>query len=429
MFLLLLAVKVLVCHLALVSAEAVADSLWQDTHNAITFSQEEPIKSAWIITPETSVTRDGRFTIDADDMVTISVPNGTHWDADGLASGASAMLRKLDVKTNNGSIGLFAHGDASILLRDSHMVSSGPVGHSVFAAAGGFIYMNNSFAKTAGPRSSIAAASTMLSRIHIENSRGITFGPASPCLLSLGGALNARQFSCFSFQSPLLVVDSTDAVWQDREVVRLDQVDAQVGGPAVILMFDRTTRLNDGPTPQLSLRNTVLAGVQPETIGMWFGNVRGRVDVEQSTIFSNGTLVRAIANMPVLDDLSGVEDMQSGNESTAVIINVVRSSLRGDIMVSGKTLIDLQLTDMSEWVGSVTAEHSDSHVDVSLSQNSQMRLTNHTHVRKLMDDDPTLGNIDSQGFNLTYCKNVSNIAVAVSALAGGGFAVGLPVCV
>lgn len=95
MFLLLLATKVLVCHLALASAKAIADNVWQDTHNTSHSNQQEPIKSAWVITPETSITRDGHFTVDADDIVTVSVPNGTRWHADGLEvvkSGKSSSM-------------------------------------------------------------------------------------------------------------------------------------------------------------------------------------------------------------------------------------------------------------------------------------------------------------------------------------------------
>ncbi|EHA46180.1 hypothetical protein MGG_17956 [Pyricularia oryzae 70-15] len=84
MLLLLLAIKVLVCHVALASAETIADGLWQETRNASDFTQQGPVKSAWIITPESSITRQGHFTVDADDMVTVLVPSGTHWEADGL---------------------------------------------------------------------------------------------------------------------------------------------------------------------------------------------------------------------------------------------------------------------------------------------------------------------------------------------------------
>ncbi|TLD22428.1 hypothetical protein PspLS_07928 [Pyricularia sp. CBS 133598] len=430
MFLLLLSIKVLVCHLSLASAEAIGDNVGRDTRNTGEFSQQETIKSAWIITPETSITRQGRFTVDANDMVTVLVSKGTRWETDGLevASGASVLLRSLNVKANNGSIGLFAHG-ASVALKGAEMSSSGPVGHSVFAAAGSFITMNGTSAITTGPRSSIAAASTILSRVQIENSEGLTFGSESPCLFSLGGALSARQFRCVSSQSPFLVVDSTNAVWQDRLAITLDQVEAGAGGLAAIVMFDNTTRPNKRPMPQLRLRDTVIQVMQPEAVGMWFSNTWGMVDLTQSTIMANGPLVRAVAaGMPVLQDLSGFEKRQSGDESTAVGINVVQSSLGGNIVVSGKGFIDWNLKEMSEWIGSAVAEHSYSHVHVSLSQNSTWRLTNHTHVQKFMNDDQTLGNIDSQGFNLSYCKDVSNIVAPVSALAGGGFAVGLPVC-
>ncbi|KAH8838360.1 hypothetical protein MCOR27_009475 [Pyricularia oryzae] len=429
MLLLLLAIKVLVCHVALASAEAIADGLWQETRNASDFTQQGPVKSAWIITPESSITRQGHFTVDADDMVTVVVPSGTHWEADGLevANGASAILRNVNVQANDGSIGLFVHG-ASVALNGAKMSSSGPVGHSVFAAGGGFINMSGISAITTGPRSSIAAASTLYSRVRIENSQGLTFGPGSPCLFSLGGSLNVRQFKCVSFRSPFLVVDSTKAVWQDRLVISLDQVEAEAGGLAAIVMFDNTSRPNARPTPWLRVNDTVIKAIQPEAVGMWLSNTGGRVDMARSTIIANGTLVRAVAaGMPAWDGSSGFEKRHFGDESTAVIFSVAQSSLRGDIVVSGRGGIDLQLKEMSEWVGSAVAEHSDSHVHVDLSRNSIWRLTNHTHVQKLMDDDPTLGNIDSQGFNLTYCKNVSNIAVPVSPLAGGGFAVGLPV--
>ncbi|KAI6356011.1 hypothetical protein MCOR25_008010 [Pyricularia grisea] len=300
------------------------------------------------------------------------------------------------------------------------MFSSGPVGHSVFATAGSFIHMSGISAVTTGPRSSIAAASTMRSRIQIESSEALTTGPGSPCLFSLGGALNAQQFRCVSVESPFLVVDSTNAVWQDHIAVTLDQVEAAAGGFATIVMFDNTTRLNLRPTPQLRLRDTTLTAIQPEAVGMWFANTWGRVDIAQSKIIANGTLVRAVAGMPVPHDLSEFGKRQSGDASTALIINVVQSSLRGDVVLSGKGAIDWRLTEMSEWIGSAVEGHSDSNVDISVSQNSIWRLTNHTHVHKFMNDDPTLRNIDSQGFNLTYCKNVSNIAVPVSALAGGG---------
>ncbi|EJT70684.1 hypothetical protein GGTG_11707 [Gaeumannomyces tritici R3-111a-1] len=271
----------------------VADEIWTDenaepvTWNRTKFrTQPEPLQARthprpssiamWVVKVDKNVAMDqNSFEVDQDDMVAVSVTNGTHWNntnvavsklgrstnaynaeawgfnsAVNVANGTHAFLSNLNITSHNGAIGLFAYGPGTqVRAQTGQVASTGPVGHAVVAAAGSWVEAGGLTVATGGMRSSAGAAWGVGSRLRIRESTASTAGVGSPCLHAGGGSLlEARNLSCEAGRAPFLVVDAS-ALRGSRSRARsaraprvlLDSVSGSAGMLAAVVIFDNSS--------------------------------------------------------------------------------------------------------------------------------------------------------------------------------------------
>ncbi|KAL8387179.1 hypothetical protein RB595_010101 [Gaeumannomyces hyphopodioides] len=285
----------------------------------------------WAVKVDKNIVMDqNSFEVDHDDMVAVSVTNGTRWNntnmavsklgrstnvynaeawgfnsAVNVANGTHAFLSNLNITSHNGAIGLFAYGpDTHVRAQTGQVASTGPAGHAVVAVAGSWVEVDGLTVATGGMRSSVGAAWGVGSSLRIQESTASTAGVGSPCLYASGGSLlEARNLSCEAGRAPFLVVDAS--LYGSRSRARsaraprvlLDSVDGSAGMLAAVVIFDNSS------TPVVANKTSPVASVAIKatstvTAATWANTTVARPNTTVGGVTANSTALSTKTRRP-----------------------------------------------------------------------------------------------------------------------------------
>ena len=97
--------------------------------------------------------------------------------------------------------------------------------------------------------------------------------------------------------------------------------------------------------------------------------------------------------------------------------------MTGDLVPYTGSYISWSLASHSDWTGTAYSGHGDSFVDVYLDHTSTWTLTKTTMVQNFTDEDMTLKNVNSTGFDVLYNSSAllnGWLGGKTIALTGGG---------
>jgi hypothetical protein len=159
-----------------------------------------------------------------------------------------------------------------------------------------------------------------------------------------------------------------------------------------------------------------------------FGNTIIDVSLYDSELVTaSGVLVVANFSQITQDfDYYADYSQQPNLEPAEVYVNVAESTLFGDLVAYNSSYISWSLVSHSSWTGAAYSGFEDAYFDVYLDHTSTWTLTKTTTVQNFTDEDPTLGNVYSGGFDVYYNKSaVLNgwLGGKTVALNGGGSAI------
>jgi hypothetical protein len=162
--------------------------------------------------------------------------------------------------------------------------------------------------------------------------------------------------------------------------------------------------------------------------GLWFGNTIINVSLYDSELVTaSGVLVVANFSQITQDfDYYADYSQQPNLQPAEVYVNVTESALVGDLVAYNSSLISWSLASHSSWMGAAYSGFGDAYFDVYLDETSTWTLTNTTTVQNFTDEDTTLSNICSQGFDVYYNASAllnGYLGGKTIALSGGGSAI------
>ncbi len=85
-----------------------------------------------------------------------------------------------------------------------------------------------------------------------------------------------------------------------------------------------------------------------------------------------------------------------------VNVSVAESTLIGDLVAYNSSLISWSLASYSSWTGKAYPGFGEGYFDIHLDRTSTWTLTGTTRVQNFTDEDVTLGNVESRGFDVFY---------------------------
>ena len=162
--------------------------------------------------------------------------------------------------------------------------------------------------------------------------------------------------------------------------------------------------------------------------GLWFGNTIISVSLYASELVTaSGILVVANYSQITQDfDFYADYSQQPNIEPAEVFVDVAESTLVGDLVAYNNSLISWSLVSYSSWTGAAYSGYGDAYFDVYLDSTSNWTLTETTTVQNLTDENTSLSNIYSQGFDIYYNASAllnGYLEGKTIALNGGGSAI------
>jgi hypothetical protein len=297
---------------------------------------------------------------------------------------------------------------------DTWLYSSGPVSHGVYASGNGTAYISNVEHYSGGRRSSSFSGDSPAGYLHIQDSVGHTAGIGSATFYALG-EIYADNVVSLSENGPVVFMDGP-------QKAVLSYCEATAGLLGGVAIFSSQTRTSGAV---LSLSDSKITTLGDEMPGLWFGNTIIDVSLKNTELITkSGVLV--VANYSQItqdfDHYAGYEE-QPNLQPAEVFVNISESAIVGDLVAYNSSFISWSLKEYSSWAGSAYSGFGEAYFDLHLDLTSTWTLTNITTVQNLTDEDTTLSNIYSRGFDLVYNKSaVLNgwLGGRTIALAGGG---------
>jgi hypothetical protein len=334
------------------------------------------------------------------------------------ANASTAHLDNVNITVHNGAANIYVYGTDSVVYVDNAwLYSSGPVSHGVYASGNGTAYVSHVQHFSGGMRSSSFSGDSPAGYLHISNSVAHTTGIGSATFYALG-EIYADNVVALSENGPTIFMDGA----QKAYLTNCETTAGLLGGVAIFSSQNRQ------PGAILSLTSSKITTLGPDMPGLWFGNTIIDVSLYDSELVTaSGVLVVANFSQITQDfDYYADYSQQPNLEPAEVYVNVAESTLVGDLVAYNSSYISWSLVSHSSWTGAAYSGFEDAYFDVYLDHTSTWTLTKTTTVQNFTDEDPTLGNVYSGGFDVYYNKSaVLNgwLGGKTVALNGGGSAI------
>ena len=307
--------------------------------------------------------------------------------------------------------------DSVVYVDNAWLYSSGPVSHGVYASGNGTAYVSNVRHFSGGKRSSSFSGDSPAGYLHISDSVAHTTGIGSATFYALG-EVYATNVVAISENGPTIFMDGL----QKAYLTNCETTAGLLGGVAIFSSQERQSGA------VLSLKNSKITTLGSTMPGLWFGNTIIDVSLYDSELVTaSGILVVANYSQITQDfDYYADYSQQPNLQPAEVYVKVEESSLVGDLVAYNSSLISWSLSSHSSWTGAAYSGFGEAYFDVYLDHTSTWTLTNTTTVQNLTDEDTTLSNIYSQGFDVYYNASAGlngYLGGKTIALSGGGSAI------
>ena len=318
----------------------------------------------------------------------------------------------MNITVHNGAANVYVYGtDSVVYVNNSWLYSSGPVSHGVYASGNGTAYISNVQHFSGGKRSSSFSGDSPAGYIHVSDSVAHTTGIGSATFYALG-EIYADNVVALSENGPTIFMDGT----QKAYLTNCETTAGLLGGVAI---FSSQTRTSGAILSLKSSKITALGATMP---GLWFGNTI--IDVllyDTELVTASGILVVANYSQITQDFDYYASYLDNPNLLPALVsVMVEESTLKGDLVAYNSSSINWTLNAYSSWTGSAYSGYGKAYFDVHLDHTSSWTLTNTTSLRTFTNEDATLLNINSQGFDIHYNASAGFWGGKTLALPGGG---------
>jgi hypothetical protein len=334
------------------------------------------------------------------------------------ANASTAHLDNVNITVHNGAANVYVYGSDSVVhVNNSWLYSSGPVSHGVYASGNGTAYVSNVQQFSGGRRSSAFSGDSPAGYIHVSDSVAHTTGIGSATFYALG-EIYANNVVAISENGPTIFMDGT----QKAYLTNCDTTAGLLGGVAIFSSMIRTSGAI------LSLKSSKITTLGADMPGLWFGNTIIDVSLYDTELVTASGILAVANYSQITQDFDYYASYLDNADllPAEVSVKVEESTLMGDLVAYNSSSISWSLESHSSWTGGAYSGYGNAYFDIHLDRTSSWKLTNTTTLQNFTNEDTTLSNIDSQGFNIYYNTSAGlngYLGGETIALIGGGKAI------
>lgn len=318
--------------------------------------------------------------------------------------GAELTVKDAKITTDaTGANGVFSYGGSAVTnnsssdgttvnISDSVITTSKDNSGGIMTTGGGTMNAYDLTVNTAGTSSAAIRSDRGGGTVNVDGGSYTTTGQGSPSIYSTAD-ITVKNAKLTAMASEGIVIEGKNSVSIDS--CELIDSNTKLNGQSTtyknIFLYQSMSGDADSGTASFTAKNSRITTEKGDTL--YVTNTAAVITLENNTIANNdptGYFLR------VQKDSWG----NDGSNGGTVELNMTNQSAEGDIYVDSISSLTVSMSDGSRYEGAINSDNCAGSVSLKLDSPSKLKLTADTYLTSLDDEDPTLGNIDFNGYKL-----------------------------
>ncbi|MBP3722486.1 MAG: hypothetical protein J6I62_04445, partial [Selenomonadaceae bacterium] len=335
----------------------------------------------------------------------VDASNFTGQNAVVLVGDGNAVLNNIEIVSDGeGANAVFSTGkNSKITLQNGKIITKKDSSRGLDATYGGSITAMDFEISTEGAHSGAVATDRGEGSITVARGKLITRGDGSPCIYSTGN-ISVTDSTGEAFGSEIAVVEGKNSITLER----VNLTGHEKNG---VMLYQSFSGDADVGEATLFARDSTLTNRSNGAM-FFVTNTKAVITLERVGLNQDGNVLIKAAK-----DRWG-SDGQNGGDFT---FNAKNEQLKGDVLVDSLSKARMNLSQNTNWTGSLNKDNKASFVSLYLDGTSRLVLTADSYITELSGDDTEFKNIESNGFTIYYDKEKSpSLGGRTINLSGGG---------
>jgi LPXTG-motif cell wall-anchored protein len=314
-------------------------------------------------------------------------------------NGATLNINNATITTNGGHANaVFAYGTGIINIKDSNIKTSSNNSGGVMVTGGGTLTANNVTVSTSGNSSAAIRSDRGGGTLTVNNGNYSTSGVGSPAIYSTA-AITVNNATLTSSSSEGAIVEGANSI--NLNNVTLTDTNTTLNGNSEtyknIFLYQSMSGDATSGNATFTAKDSTIKTNKGDSI--FVTNTTAIINLENNT-FANSD-----------GDFLRIQTGKWGNSGTNggnVTLNMTNQKIDGNIIVDSISNLTLSLTSKSVFKGAIDAENKAKKIDLSLTKDSVMVLSDDTYVDTLTNELTDNSNIYLNGHSLYVNGNKVN---------------------
>ena len=374
-----------------VSHNGVTEISSDTTNNLQTYSSTEGSQNALLVTNGTSKISNAKITKSG---------NSNDENSDFYGTNAAVLVKNGTLNIDGGSVttngshanGVFAYANGTINLTNTNIKTTSNNSGAIMVTGGGKLNATNVIAETDGnssaPIRSDRGGGTMIVNVGKYTANGI----GSPVIYSTAN-VTVNNATLISTKSEGAVVEGKNSITLNN--VNLMDTNTTLNGNSEtyknIFIYQSMSGDADEGLASFSAKDSTITTNKGDTI--FVTNTKATISLTNNKIINNdstGAFLR----------IQSGKWGRSGSNGGDVTLNVNNQTIMGDIFVDNISILNMKLTNGSNYTGKINGNNTAKNITLSLDSTSKITLTGDAYVTNLEDADSSYSNINFNGYKL-----------------------------
>ena len=303
-------------------------------------------------------------------------------------SNAILNINKCEINTNGTyANGVFAYGNGRININNSQIMTTANNSGGLMVTGGGILNANNCIVKTTGNSSAAIRSDRGGGTLTVNGGTYETNGMGSPAVYSTASII-VNNASLTSTSAEGLVVEGANSITLNN--VKVTDTNNTLNGNSetyknIFLYQSMSGDAKEG-TATFTANNSTFTTNKGDTI--FITNTTAIINLENNSFINNdGNFLR----------IQKGKWGNSGSNGGNVTLNMKNQKVTGNIIVDDISTLDINMDGNSLLLGSINNQNNAKQINLAISSDSTLSLTNDTYVTSLTNGIANNTNIYSNG--------------------------------
>lgn len=318
--------------------------------------------------------------------------------------GANLTINNAEITTDAfGANGVFSYGGSAttnnssndgttVNINNSTIKTSKGNSGGIMTTGGGTTNATNLTIETAGTSSAAIRSDRGGGTVNVNEGTYKTTGQGSPTIYSTAN-ITVNNAELIATASEGAIIEGKNSITLDD--VTLTDTNDKLNGQSTTYknIFIYQSMSGDAATgsAKFSASNSKITTNKGDSI--YVTNTDAEIDLENNTFINNDSTGNFLR---IQKDSWGNSGSNGGN----VNLNLTNQKVNGNIVVDSISTLKMTMKDKSYFEGSINNENSAKQINITLDNDSKIKLTGDSYITSLEDSDSSHSNINYNGYKL-----------------------------